>query len=40
MRDEPVTLGDVHDAADGVGARRDLLLEGGWIAAHAHGCDD
>src|SRR5919108_149235 len=40
MRDEPVTLGHVHDAADRVGLRRNLLLEGGWIAAHAQGDDD
>jgi hypothetical protein len=39
MRDEPVTLGDVHDASDRVGLRLDLLLEGGWIAAHAQGDD-
>jgi hypothetical protein len=40
MRDEPVTLGGVHDASDCVGLRRKLLLEGGWIDAHAHGDDD
>src|SRR4051794_15601724 len=40
MRDEPVTLGHVHDATDRVGVRRDLLLEGRWIAAHAQGDDD
>ena len=30
----------VHDATDRVGVRGGLLLEGGWIPAHAQGDDD
>jgi hypothetical protein len=40
MRDKPVTLGHVHDAADRVRLCRDLLLEGGWIPAHPQGDDN
>jgi hypothetical protein len=40
MGDEPVTLGDVHDATDRVGVRGGRLLEGRRIAAHAQHDDD
>jgi hypothetical protein len=40
MGDEPMTLGDLHDATDRVGVVGGRLLELRRIARHAQGDDD